>query len=105
MDTLCMTLYNAPTYRLSSTFVAQRKAKVNGKNLLLKPFKALELEFILSFSFLRLNISLVFNLFYYNYATNLCCFVDFRVPDNKAKTYIFSRCYFRFCRKAKINRR
>ena len=37
-----------PIYRLSSTFVAQRKAKVNGKKLLQKTFKALELEFILS---------------------------------------------------------
>ena len=52
MDTLYMTLYNAPMYRLSSAFVAKWKAKVNGKNLLQKTFKALELEFILSFSFL-----------------------------------------------------
>lgn len=55
MDTLCMTLYNAPIYRLSSAFVAQGKAQVNGKNLLQKTFKALELEFILSFSFLEVG--------------------------------------------------
>ena len=50
-----MTLYNAPIYRLSSAFVAQGKAQVNGKNLLQKTFKALELEFILSFSFLEVG--------------------------------------------------
>ena len=33
MDTFYMTLYNAPIYRLSSTVVAQRKAKVNGNKL------------------------------------------------------------------------
>lgn len=42
------TLYNSLVYRLSSTFVVQRKAKVNGKKLLPKPFKALKLDFILS---------------------------------------------------------
>ena len=48
-------LYDAPIYRLSSAVVAQWKAKVNGKNLLQKTFKALELEFILSFSFLEVG--------------------------------------------------
>lgn len=46
-------LCDAPIYRLSSAFVAQRKAKVNGKNMLRKIFKAL--EFILNFSFMRLG--------------------------------------------------
>ena len=39
-----------------------------------KIFKVLELEFLLSSRFLGLNIGLVFNLFYYNYATNFMLF-------------------------------
>ena len=92
-------LYDAPIYRLSSAFVAQRKAKVNGKNLLRKIFKAL--EFILNFSFMRLGIGLMLNLFYYNYATNFVLFVDFRLTNYKVKTVYLSSVLLPFCRKVK----
>ena len=44
MDTLCMTLYNAPIYRLSSAFVAQGKAQVNGKNYYIETKKTVVRE-------------------------------------------------------------
>lgn len=74
--------------------------------MLRKTFKALELEFILSFLiFLELGINLMLNLFYYNYATNFVLVVDFRPTDNKYNNFYLFPVLPPFSPKGEINRR
>lgn len=78
---MCLDIFLAcrPIYRLSFTFVAQRKAEVNGKK----------------FSLRLLIVSEI--------ATQqfLCFFADFRATNNNAKDFYLFPVLPRFCRKAK----
>ena len=93
--TISMPAFSMPFYLLPFDsfafrlpFVAQWKAQVNGKNYYRKLLEYRESDLIAKSA-------------YFYSCNNFCCFVDFRFATLTRRILIFSRCYFRFCRKAK----